>query len=83
MARLQLATRAGGLRAERFNPPPPEGSERVQIVFEKFFEFLFEFFELKESSQAPRIPPGHGGRWRGCLWDLLMLFVVVFIISMW
>ena len=35
------------------NPPPPEGSERVQIVFEVFFEF----FELKESSQAPRIPP--------------------------
>ena len=27
--------------------------------FEIFFEFLFEFFELKESSQAPRIP--HGG----------------------
>jgi hypothetical protein len=24
--------------------------------FEIFFEFLFEFFELKESSQGPRIP---------------------------
>ena len=24
----------------------------------KFFEIFFEFFELKESSQAPRIPPG-------------------------
>ena len=28
MARLHFATRAGGLRAERLNPPPPEGSER-------------------------------------------------------
>ena len=28
MARLHFATRAGGLRAARFNPPPPEGSER-------------------------------------------------------
>ena len=26
--------------------------------FEIFFEFLFEYFELKESSQAPRIPQG-------------------------
>ena len=30
MARLHFATRAGGLRAERFNPPPPEGSEHVE-----------------------------------------------------
>ena len=45
---------------ERLNPPPPEGSERVRTEIEIFFEFLFEFFELKESSQAPRIPPGRG-----------------------
>ena len=57
VARQHFETRAGGLRAERLNPPPPEGSERVQIVFEIFFEFLFEFFELKESSQGPRSPP--------------------------
>ena len=49
-------TRPCGLRAARLNPPPPEGSERVRIVFEIFFEFLFEFFELKESSQGPRSP---------------------------
>ena len=59
MALRHFLTRPGGLRAARLNPPPPEGSERVQTVFEIFFEFLFEFFELKESSQAPRIPPGH------------------------
>ena len=45
-----------GLRAARLNPPPPEGSERVRMDFEIVFEFLFEFFELKESSQGPRIP---------------------------
>ena len=28
-----LSTRPGGLRAARLNPPPPEGSERVQIGF--------------------------------------------------
>ena len=39
--------------AKRLNPPPPEGSERVWIVF----EIVFEFFEIKELSQAPRIPP--------------------------
>ena len=57
MALRHFLTRPGGLRAARLNPPPPEGSERVWTVFEIFFEFLFEFFELKESSQAPRIPP--------------------------
>ena len=43
-------------RAQRVldNPPPPEGSERVWIDFEIFFEF----FELKESSQGTHIPPG-------------------------
>ena len=35
------------------NPPPPEGSERDWIVIEIFFEF----FEIFESSQGPRIPP--------------------------
>ena len=49
-----FVTRPGGLRAARLNPPPPEGLERDWIVIEIFFEF----FELKESSQAPRIPPG-------------------------
>ena len=39
---------------ERLNPPPPEGSERVRMDFEIFFEF----FELKESSQGPRSPQG-------------------------
>ena len=29
MAGRHFAARAGGLRAERLNPPPPEGSERV------------------------------------------------------
>ena len=29
VARQHLETRAGGLCAERLNPPPPEGSERV------------------------------------------------------
>ena len=57
MALRHFLTRPGGLRAARLNPPPPEGLERVWIEIEKFFEFLFEFFELKESSQAPRIPP--------------------------
>ena len=56
MALRHFLTRPGGLRAARLNPPPPEGSERVQIEIEIFFEFLFEFFELKESSQGPRIP---------------------------
>mgnify|MGYP003337677667 CR=1 FL=1 len=58
MALRHFLTRPGGLRAARLNPPPPEGSERVRMDFEIFFEFLFEFFELKESSQAPRIPRG-------------------------
>ena len=50
--RQHFVTRAGGLRAERLNPPPPEGSERVWTDF----EIVFEFFELKESSQGPCIP---------------------------
>ena len=29
VARQHFVTRAGGLRAERLNPPPPEGSGRV------------------------------------------------------
>ena len=35
VARQHLETRAGGLRAERLNPPPPEGSERdwIEIKF--------------------------------------------------
>ena len=34
----------------------PKGRSVSGFVFEIVFEFLFEFFELKESSQAPRIP---------------------------
>ena len=52
-ADVALGARPCGLRAARLNPPPPEGSERVQTVF----EIVFEFFEIKELSQAPRIPP--------------------------
>ena len=33
MALRHFLTRPGGLRAARLNPPPPEGSERVQTVF--------------------------------------------------
>ena len=47
--RWSLLTRPGGLWAAQANPPPPEGSERVRIAF--------EFFEIEELSQAPRIPP--------------------------
>ena len=54
--RMKKGGRAAVIPLGEVNPPPPEGSERVQIVFEIFFEFLFEFFELKESSQAPRSP---------------------------
>ena len=52
MALRHFLTRPGGLRAARLNPPPPEGSERVQMEI----EFLFEFFEFKESCQGPRSP---------------------------
>ena len=39
--------------AERLNPPPPEGSERVWMDFEIFFEF-FQFKRVKPGPRAFR-----------------------------
>ena len=40
MACQHFATRASGLRAARLNPPPPEGSEHVRLVFENVFRII-------------------------------------------
>ena len=50
--RMKKGGRAAVIPLGEVNPPPPEGSERVQTEI----EFLFEFFELKESCQGPRSP---------------------------
>ena len=47
--RKQKGGRAAVIPLGEVNPPPPEGSERVWIVFEK----LLGFFEFK------RVQPGH------------------------
>ena len=51
---MKKGGRAAVIPLGEVNPPPPEGSERVWTEI----EIVFEFFELKESSQAPRSPPG-------------------------
>ena len=40
LARQHFVTRAGGLRAERLNPPPPEGSERVRTGLQQIIRIL-------------------------------------------
>ena len=67
--------------AERLNPPPPEGSERVWTDFEIFFEF----FELKESSQGPRIPPfsGPGSPWASKIAPKLVQKSIKILKSFW
>ena len=56
--RKKKGGRAAVIPLGEVNPPPPEGSERVQIVFEKFFEF-FEFKRVQpgpaHSSRRPEL----------------------------
>ena len=51
---MKKGGRAAVIPLGEVNPPPPEGLERVQTEI----EIVFEFFEIKESSQAPRSPQG-------------------------